>query len=157
MAKISAERWLKAKALYEAGQKLKYIETHTDISIPALSLKSKKEGWIKSANEPLIYADIMLTESKHNLTDMEIKIHNEEVIRLTKFGASLNLFSVKAMEKANVLLTNSDNGNDFKAVIDAVDRHSMTVGYNKRHATSNINMQQGQQSTAPVTLNVEGV
>ena len=69
---------------------------------------------------------------------------NQEVITITlsvdhKKGLikDIEFFSNRAIKKAVELLEMSDSGNDLKAIVDAVDKISVTNNINDRHAKPN--------------------
>ncbi len=159
MAKITDKRWVLAEDLFKAGKSLAEINSETAISRTAVSERSKKYGWIKGENEHLVIEAVELAAQTEqltaHLTEQQTKIHNIEVNKMLRFKGKLDTFSDKVMKKANTLLASSEDGHSFKAVVDGVDKLSVTVGYNKRFAAgasvnvSNTNAQQNNGEIIP--------
>ena len=134
------ENWTLAKDLFMVGKSLSEIETSTGISRGAISIRSNEQEWVKGKNKHLIVEAVGLASKTEQLTKQQNEIHDKEVARLSEFGTSLDVFSKKAMIKANKLMQISETGQDFKAIVDGVDKHSVTVGFNQRHANNQINV-----------------
>ena len=68
------------------------------------------------------------------LSDQEVTAVDRAVSFKEKMLGDIELFSYQAMRRAGDLLTASETGTDFKAIIDGVDKLSITTGVNERHA-----------------------
>jgi len=134
MAKKKAPDWDKAKLLFELDKPFSFIEAETGINKGTISKRSKKEAWERGKATAVAQKASEVEGYKSTLTQQQLHFFNEEVIQRTEFAKRLGEFSEKVMNKADELIAVSDNGNDFKAVIDGVDKHSVTVGFNQRHA-----------------------
>jgi len=134
MAKISIERWELARALFEAGKSLSVIVAETEIAKSTLSEKAKKQVWEKGLNEQLILDDARVQLEKANLNDLQAKIHDKEVERLTS-----NKMMIRNLSRANLLgindkLLNPDDMTiqDHKIIGEVIDTASLTLGVNQR-------------------------
>lgn len=152
MARISPEKWQLAEDLFMVGKSLSTISKETGIGKSSISERAKKELWIKGKNEHLIVEAVELAEKTELLTEQQANIHNKEVKNMLAFKGKLDTFSDKVMKKANILIDNAEDGQSFKAVVDGVDKHSVTVGYNERFSgastvINNTNAQQNNKSS----------
>lgn len=143
---IKQDLWDEAKAMFEGGAEFKDIAYKTKIERTTISKKAKRDGWNKSQNSQLIDKEINVLLEKSQLNSHEITYHEAEVSRKVEFYKELDSFTVKTMRKAGDLMDEVDNGVNFKAIIDGVDKHSVTLGVSQRHANgvqiSNTNAQQ---------------
>lgn len=158
MAKKIAHDWDKAKLLFELDKPFSFIEKETGINKGTISKRSKKEGWERGRATAVAQKASEVEGYKSTLTQQQLHFFNEEVIQRTEFANSLNLFSKKVMKKANELIDSSEAGVDFKAICEGVDKHSVTVGFNKRHAPkteTTINNTNAQQNDIAVELTPE--
>jgi len=159
MASISDKQWQLAEDLFLAGKSLAEINKATNIARSTISTRAKNEQWIRGKNEHLIVEAVELAgkseqltvQLKEQLTEQQLNIHNKEVNAMLLFKGKLDTFSNKAMRKANDLMNTVEDGQGFKAIVDGVDKHTMTVGYNDRFSTSstvihNTNAQQNNRS-----------
>ena len=138
---IDDDIWGKAKAMYEGGATITDIATKTRINRSTINKKSKKDRWVKDANSQLMINEVNNLTDKAALNPYEREFHDKEVKRLTEFRVELQSFSKKAMIKAKELIQDSETGQDFKAIVEGVDKHSVTVGFNQRHANNQINVE----------------
>lgn len=58
----------------------------------------------------------------------------------------------KAVQKASELLDGLDSASDLKAIIDGVDKASLTLGVNQRHAKTEINNTNAQQTVSEIVI-----
>ena len=76
-----------------------------------------------------------------------------ETEKYAAFKAKLELFSDIAMNKARDLMDNTQYGADYKAIVEGVDKHSVTMGYNDRfNKNAGINNVNAQQNNTAETL-----
>ena len=109
---------------------------------------------ISKENEELVNAIIQTNQKLMYTPKEEVnaiqKTVNAEMEKHAEFKAKLELLSDIAMAKGAELLNNTAYGADFKAILDGLDKHSVTVGYNKRFndaaSIQNINAQQNNTS-----------
>lgn len=137
----SKQQWEKAKEYFEAGLSLTQIEDRTGISRPQISKKSNKEKWEKgNEKQQLIVQAVNVATKKETLKETALEVHNEiveESVRRKKlvFGAG-----EKIIQKATHMIDVVSSASDLKALSDTVDKTSITLGVNQRHANQNINM-----------------
>ena len=131
----SVESWDKAKAMFEGGATLSDIQHKTTISMGTVCKKAKKLKWAKGKNAKLIFNEINALTEKEKLNEKELEFHDEEVEKILKFRDQLGDFSDKVIKKATELLAESTDGQGFKAIVEGVDKHSITVGINPRFAS----------------------
>lgn len=86
----------------------------------------------KTAN--LVNKKLEVIQEDKKLSVQEVNAVDEAVHFKAKMLADIQLFTGKAMRKAGDLLDSSDTGSDFKAIIEGVDKLSITTGINERHA-----------------------
>lgn len=134
MAKRGSHDWDKARLLFELDKPFSFIEKETGINKGTISKRSKKEAWERGKATAVAQKASEVEEYKSTLTQQQLHFFNEEVIQRTEFAKKLSEFSEKVMNKAEELISVTQNGNDFKAIVDGVDKHSVTVGFNERHA-----------------------
>ena len=106
-----------------------------------MSKKAKNDNWLKGVATAKVEAASDIQSFKATLTQPQLHIFNEEVIQRTAFAKTLSEFSQQAMAKAEELIKETSSGIEFKAIVEGVDKHSITVGFNDRHAaTSDVNV-----------------
>jgi predicted DNA-binding protein YlxM (UPF0122 family) len=131
---ISKQQWQQAQAMFEAGASLSEIAGKVDIERSTISKKAKKEEWDKAINQQLILDDIRLQQRKATLNEQQLQHHDYTVNFKLMMMDDIERFSNASMKKANDLMTNTETGGDFKAIIDGVDRLSILAKINDRHA-----------------------
>jgi len=149
MAKKAKLDWDTARILFELDKPIRFIEKETGINKGSISRRAKNDGWERGSATVVAQNASDIEGYKATLTQPQLHIFNEEVIQRTEFAKNLKSFSQKAMTKANELMGSSESGVDFKAICEGVDRHSVTVGFNQRHAPkteTTINNTNAQQS-----------
>lgn len=155
---ISQEAWNKAKEYFEAGLSLSEIVLRTEISKSQISKKSKLENWQKgNEKKQLIAQAIEVATKKETLNETALEIHNEivnEQLRRQNLIFNVTEKIVKNIDKAvsqkidifdeegkvirqEDLLLDSKSAKEY---IDAIDKASLTLGVNQRHANSQINI-----------------
>jgi hypothetical protein len=159
VVKKKAPDWDTAKILYELDKSFGDIEKETGINKGSVARKAKNNAWQRGKATTVAQAASEVEQYRATLTQPQLHVFNTEVIQRTEFASRLSEFSEKAMNKAEELIIASENGNDFKAVIDGVDRHSVTVGFNQRHANSSVNISNtnAQQNNDKITMTRESI
>lgn len=102
------------------------------------------QGIEKASNDQLVKNQVSILSASATLPKEEMT-----AIMTTAQEIAFNkglVFGVtqKALQKLNVMIDNVDNPNDMKAIIDASDRASLTLGVNQRHAPK-VEVQQNNQ------------
>lgn len=130
MAIISDERWWIARALFEAGKSLSYIVAETEIAKSTISERAKKEGWEKGINEQLILDEVEVELEKTNLNELQLKIHEKEVTRLTSNNMMIKTLSRANMEKLNEKFLNNEEMTvlDHKIAAEAICKAAIALG-----------------------------
>ena len=148
---ISSNSWATAKAMFEGGASLAEIAQSTEIDRSTVSKKAKKLKWEKGVNQQLILDDIRVAGEKATLNQQQSAYHDFQVNFKTKMIAAYETFAEAAVMKGADLVCRSENGSDFKAVVDGMDKLSVTVGMNNRHAPP-IQVQQNTQQVTEVVF-----
>lgn len=131
---ISQESWDMAQAMFEGGASLQEISFKTDIDRSTISKKAKKLGWEKGVNQQLIADEVRVATEKSTLNQQQVEYHDFQVSSQLALIKDIERFSSNAMRKAGELLQASESGSDFKALVEGVDRISVTNKINDRHA-----------------------
>jgi len=176
----SKELWEKAKGYYEAGLSLSKIEAKTKIVKSQISRVAKKQQWQQGKNTDYIEAKEIIATKKATESNTSLLIADEvaddnirrkslvygaseEILKLSSKMASDNnkqvVIKVKeyskehgsseSLDKINVEL----DASDLKNLAEAVDKSSITLGINQRHANSQIQINnQNSQETKILTI-----
>lgn len=163
---ISQELWNKAKEYFEAGLSLTEIVDRTEISKSQISKRATKENWQKgNEKKQLISQAVEVAIKKETLKETALDVHNELVNEQLRrqnlvFGATEKIIKKatelldknKVIDKINVgdgvqnFKPRELNTTDLKNLSDTIDKASITLGVNQRHASSavinNANVQQ---------------
>ena len=131
---ISQESWGVAQAMFEGGASLQEISFKTDIDKSTISKKAKSLGWEKGINQHMIADEVRVSAEKSTLNQPQVEYHDEQVKAQLELLREIKMFSGAAMSKAHELLSSSTSGSDFKAIVEGVDKLSITTGVNERHA-----------------------
>lgn len=99
----------------------------------------------------LVNKKVEVNQESKQLSEQEVNAVNEAVHFKEQMLNDIKLFSRKAMQKAGDLLDNTDSGSDFKAILDGVDKLSITTGINERHAKPT-QVQQNTQNNGEKTI-----
>lgn len=176
MMAISQEIWDKAKEYFEAGLSLSEIVLRTEISKAQISKKSKIENWEKgNEKKHLISQAIEVVEKKETLNETALSVHNEIVNdEIRRKGLVFNA-TEKLLKKASQMIDKNSvvdkinvgdgvqnfepralNTSDFKNLIDTIDKASITLGINPRHANTNIKVDNNntQENNMPMQINI---
>jgi len=84
--------------------------------------------------EHLIQHKVELIRATAELTTSELNAFEHSVQFKVAMLRDIESFSNLAIRKANELVQSSDSGNDFKAVVEGVDKLSVLTKINDRHA-----------------------
>jgi hypothetical protein len=98
-------------------------------------------------NERLIQMKVEVAQEVELLNEQELSAIEHSVRFKLDMLRDIEKFSYEAMSKANKLVKLSDSGNDFKAVVEGVDKLSIMTKINDRHAKP-AHMQQNTQNNA---------
>jgi cell division protein FtsB len=96
-------------------------------------------------NERLIQKKVEVAQEVKLLNEQELSAVEHSVRFKLDMLKDIEKFSYSAMSKANELVNASDSGNDFKAVVEGVDKLSVMTKINDRHAKP-AHMQQNTQN-----------
>ena len=96
-------------------------------------------------NERLIQMKVEVAQEVELLNEQELSAIEHSVKFKLDMLKDIEKFSYSAMTKANDLVNKSDSGNDFKAVVEGVDKLSIMTKINDRHAKP-AHMQQNTQN-----------
>ncbi len=85
-------------------------------------------------NEHLVNAQMSILSAKSQLTNEQMNaiMNTAQELAFNK-GLVFNV-SQKALQKASMLLDQSEDMNELKTAVDLADRASLTLGVNQRHA-----------------------
>lgn len=168
----SLELWEKAKGYYEAGLSLSKINDKTGIDRSAISRKAKKQQWQHGCNIDYIKAREIIASKKATESQQVLQCADEvadDIIRRANlvYGASEKLVkrASEVIEKNitvdRIIKDGSQefgyrelNTSDLKNLSDTIDKASITLGVNQRHANSQvqINNTNAQQNNKELTL-----
>jgi DNA-binding transcriptional MocR family regulator len=103
-------------------------------------------------NERLIQKKVEVEQELKLLNDQELSAIEHSVKFKIDMLNDIEKFSTAAIKKAIQLMDKSDAGNDFKAVVEGVDKLSILTKINDRHAKP-ASMQQNTQNNSdqPIT------
>jgi predicted DNA-binding protein YlxM (UPF0122 family) len=163
---ISQDKWDKAKEYFEAGLSLTEIVDRTEISKSQISKKATKENWQKgNEKKQLISQAVEVAIKKETLKETALEVHNELVNdELRRKNLIFNATELLIKKATNIITKNQVidkinvgdgvqnfeprelNTTDLKNLSDTIDKASITLGVNQRHASSavinNANVQQ---------------
>lgn len=179
----SETQWEKAKGYYEAGLSLSKITEKTTIARNTISQRAKREQWEHGKNADYIEAKELIATKKGTEKEQAVLILDEiadENIRRKNlvYGASEKIVQAtsKMLDKGKKQVVvkvkeySKESGSsesldvidqeldpqDLKNLSDTVDKASLTLGVNPRHAPkielNNTNAQQNNTETKRVTI-----
>ena len=96
-------------------------------------------------NERLIQKKVEVAQELELLNEQELSAVEHSVKFKLDMLKDIEKFSYSAMNKANDLVKLSDSGNDFKAVVEGVDKLSIMTKINDRHSKP-VSVQQNTQN-----------
>ena len=139
---ISKELWAKARTLYETNQySLAQISDKTGIDKSTISKKAKIQQWSSVENLDYIEAKTTLAVKKSKLNQQEINTLDEVADEVVRRKNLVYGVQEKAIKRAGEILEATEAAQDLKHLVDAVDKASLTLGVNQRHANSQVNIQ----------------
>ena len=144
---ISQDKWDKARTLFESGKlSLSEIATQTGIDKSSISKKAKIQQWSSVENSDYIDAKVLIYEKKSTLPIEKINTLDDIANNIIRRKNLVYNASEKALVKLTGLIDDIDEAQDMKHIVDAIDKASITLGVNQRHASSavinNANVQQ---------------
>ena len=168
----SKEQWERARGYYESGLTLSQITDKTSIARNTISQRAKREQWEHSRNADYVVAKELIaikkgTEKEQSLACADDVADDKIRRRNLAYGAIENLLirasnmvvSNKTYEKINIgdgvqqFDPRELNTVDLKNLGEAIDKATITLGINQRHATTNImNTNAQQNETKRVTI-----
>lgn len=98
------------------------------------TMVNKLTKGLEKKTADLVNKKLEVIQEDKKLSVQEVNAVNEAVHFKEKMLADIQMFSHRAMQKAGDLLEKTDSGSDFKAILDGVDKLSITTGINERHA-----------------------
>lgn len=156
-------QWEKAKAYYESGLSLSQIKEKTGIARNTISQRAKREQWEQGKNVGYIEAKENFIEQKgtvleqsgavalqiaDEIADDNIRrkclVFNTTEKLLKKIDYAID--NHKPLEKVNRgdgiqdLIPVEYGASDYKNFAEAIDKASVTLGVNQRHANSQVNI-----------------
>ena len=155
---ISQDKWEKAKTLFESGKlSLSEISKQTGIDKSSISKKAKIQQWSSVENSDYIDAKVLIATKKSTLPMEKINTLDDvanDIIRrknlifnitekiLHKIDKSVSQTAPVLDEEGKKigqedLLIDSKSAKEY---IDAIDKASITLGINQRHANSQVNI-----------------
>lgn len=156
--------WSKARGFYEAGLSLAKIKEKTGIARNTISKRAKKEQWEQGRNADYVDATVIIADKKGTEREQSLLCADEVAYDVIRRKNLVYGTQEKALQKINEIMDNGtklvkvsigprvqelkevgiDSG-DMKNIVDAVDKASITLGVNERHAKP-ANVQQNTQN-----------
>lgn len=102
---------------------------------------------VEKKTERLVQKKVEVIQESAELTPEELNAVEHSVQFKIQLLRDIEGFTSQAIGKAKELLTSSDSGSDFKAVIEGVDRLSVMTKLNDRHAKPTQVQQNTQNNT----------
>ena len=168
---ISQDKWDKAKTLFESGKlSLSEISKQTGIDKSSISKKAKIQQWSSVENSDYIDAKVLIATKKSTLPMEKINTLDDvanDIIRrknlifnitekiLHKIDKSVSLTAPILDEEGKEigqedLLIDSKSAKEY---IEAIDKASITLGVNQRHANSQVNISNTNATQTNIELN----
>ena len=146
----SEKQWLDAKGYYEAGLSLSKIKDKTGIARNTVSQRAKRELWEQGANTDYIEAKELIATKKGTISEQSLVIADEiadDNIRRKKLVYGITEKALSKIDKAlsrTVIVKDEDgketeeevehSSKDIRDYVEAIDKASITLGVNHRHA-----------------------
>jgi len=150
----SKELWEKAKGYYEAGLSLAQIKDKTGIDRSAVSKKAKNQQWQQGKNSDYIEAKEIIATKKSTENQQSLLCADEiadDNIRRKKLVYDLAEKALGKIDKAlskTITIKEEDkedreeeaehSSKDIKEYVEAIDKASITLNVNQRHANSQV-------------------
>ena len=133
---IKQKLWDQAKAMFEGGATLSEIETKTRIGKSTVSKKAKALCWDKGINQRIILEESNALTMKSTFNQHQLNYHDEEVNRLTEDAKMIRALTNRNMVGVSKKLEVDEELSmfDHKNAQDLIDKASITLGVNDRHA-----------------------
>jgi len=154
MARLTDEQRELILADYHTGQYTnrelakKYDTSHVTIG------KMVKE--IDPKYKEIVTTQVAINRDLEDASYQEVTSINNEVTKLTKYTNLVNRIQEKALDKADTMLDQIDTPMDLKLIVDSVDKASITLKVNARHAPkTDINNNNNQQNNEQKVIKVE--
>lgn len=148
----SEEKWNKAKGYYEAGLSLSQINDKTGIDRSAISRKAKKQQWQHGKNADYIVSKEIIATKKTTESNTSLICADEVADELIRNKNLVFGVTQKALAKASKMIDELDNAQDLKHIVDLSDKASLTLGVNQRHAKTEINNTNAQQTVSEIVI-----
>lgn len=139
---INKKIWDQVRVLFEGDVVPQKIADKFGINRSSIVKKAAKEGWVKGKNIDLIIDDTEVTAKKAQLNSQELEFHNTEVNRRSR-----DMIMIHSLTKNNLVgvaekLENHKNLDmmGHKNAQDLIDKASVTIGVNQRHANSQVSI-----------------
>jgi len=171
------EQWNKTKGYYEAGLSLAKIKDKTGIARNTISQRAKKEQWEHGKNTDYIEAKELIAVKKGTISTKKEQTSIEcaeeiadDNIRRKNLVYGLTEKALHKIDKAlSKTITIKEEGKedreeeiehsskDIKEYVEAIDKASITLGVNARHANSQVvvNTQNNLQQNTNIELTEE--
>lgn len=153
----SQEKWDKAKGFFEAGLTLSQIKEKTGIDRSAISRKAKKQQWQQGKNSDYIEAKEIIATKKATESNTSIvcadEVADDNIRRKNLiYGLTEKILNNIDNTISETVTIEDEEGNEIekpisldsksaKEYIEAIDKASVTLGVNQRHANSQVNIQ----------------
>jgi len=153
---IAKEIWDKARLLFEHGKPLNDIAKEMGINKGSISRKSKQEEWTKNSELATLVSDDVaniikgneIATQKATLATDELRLHNREVqdqLRRKNLVFGLAEKALGHIDDALSKTVKDEKGEDTKQLVEhgskdikeyveAIDKASITLNINPRHA-----------------------
>ena len=175
MARPIKYNWEDIKKHYEAGMSQTDIVLEFECPKSSLSERIKKENWIQNEQvKDYIKGSVKVNEQKSNIIEQDVRlleiadtiINDESRRRGLIFNATEKLLKKASqmidknsvVDKINVgdgvqnFEPRELNTSDFKNLIDTIDKASITLGINPRHANTNIKVDNNNLQQTNLTI-----
>lgn len=155
---FSDKTWQAARAYYEANLSLREITERTGISPPGILKRAKSEQWEKGAMQSYIDSKVNVEVNRVNKSEQTLQIADSIAYSraaaeiLIRNAATKTLTAMESLrDRGKTVETYIDDdgsgvkrirkiekeldANSYKAIVDAIDKASLTLGVNQRHAS----------------------
>ena len=117
------------------------------VSVGTVSTATKG---LHKKTERLIKDKVELIQATDELTNKELNAFEHSVQFKVSMLREIEVFSQAAMKTAKTMIVSPESGNDFKAVVEGVDKLSILTRVNDRHAKS-VPLQKTNINTGDIT------
>ena len=102
----------------------------------------------KIVNDEIAIKSILATQSERFCKSFDDKVNEQLRRQNLVFNAS-----EKALVKLSGLIDDTDEAQDMKHIVDAIDKASITLGVNQRHSNSQVNISNTNATQTNIELN----